>query len=155
MKFVIVDNAPAELKPGEHVINPPDFIQEIRDSKLRLAKNGQKKLTQVNMLRNALVLIGMRHMEPGLFNAFHIPLGKYEGLPYETENDLSVILTNIIKKHTPELIDSAIEKSIQARPKNAELVYFVGSEEKANLFIAHGLDAVTGTKKVVEQIPTT
>ncbi len=153
MKFLIVDKVPVELKTGEHVIKTPDFIQEIRDSKLRLSKNGQNQLTKNAMMRNALVLIGMRFMEPGMFNAFRIPLGKYEGLSYKTEDDISVILLNILTKHSPELIDSAIIKSIQARPKNTNLVYFVGSEDKANLFLEQGLDAGEAlvAKTVVEQ----
>lgn len=154
MKFTVVKEEPVELKAGEYVIKTPDFIEEIRDSKLRVAKAGQEQLTKNNMMRNALVLIGMRHMEPGAFNAFRVPLGKYEGLPYKTEQDISDILVRIINNHAPELVDSSIVKSIHARPKDAKFIYFVGPESKAHLFLENGLDYVgqpISVKSVVEQ----
>ena len=140
-KFKVVDEVP-ELQKGEHLIQYPNFVQEIRDSRLKVSNEDKVKLTQNNMLRNAFVLIGMRYDKPAgnqdPFNAFAIPLGRYEGIPYKTEQDVSDLLVKILLQHAPKLIDDAIVTQINERPADTELVYFYGPEEKAHLFVANG-----------------
>jgi len=141
-KFSIVTAVPAKLQKGEFAFSYPSFIEEIRDSKLRVANDDKVKLTKNNMLRNALVLISMRYtVEPGIpvFNAYHIPLGDYEGLPYKTEHDLSQILVRIMEKHASKGIDAAILSKLNTRPTGTKLIYFCGPSSKSQLFIQSGL----------------
>lgn len=137
-KFLTVEKAPEALRDGEFTINMPDFVQEIRDSKLKISNIEEAKLTRNNQMRNAFVLMGMRYMN-GVFNAFSLPLGKYEGLEYKTEQDISNILVNILSKHTPELIDAALVASIKDRPTDVKIIYFTGPKEKEVLFQKEGI----------------
>lgn len=136
-QFKIVRKAPAKLGNNEFVISYPTFAEEISDSCARVAQPGTKRLTENNMMRNALVLIGMR-FEPE-FNAFRIPLGDYEGLPYSTAGDVSDLLVRILETHAPHVIDAKITHDVKNRPAGTTLVYFNGPKEKRNLLIQEGL----------------
>jgi hypothetical protein len=142
-QFKLVKKVPAKLKDGEYFIGYPDFAEEINDSCARVAQSGKKRLTENNMLRNALVLIGMRY-EPE-FNAFHVPLVNYEGLPYSTAGDVSALLVRILEKHAPHVIDAKIVHDIKNRPAGTSLIYFGGPKEKSELFIQQGLAEKSGT----------
>jgi hypothetical protein len=156
-KFAIVKRLPTDISSGTLALSYPDFLEEIRDSKLRVAKGNTTKLTKNNMLRNALVLISMRMtLDVGIpsFNAFKIPLVNYEGLPYKTEKDISDLLVRIIEKHVPHVIDIAITRSVNARPQNTQMILFNGPEDKAALLIGLGFVKGKAPKALTEEIPT-
>ena len=136
-QFKVVKKTPTKLNDNEYVISYPDFSEEIADSCARVAQPGKKRLTENNMMRNALVLIGMRYYPE--FNAFQIPLGNYEGLPYSTTGDISDLLVRILEKYSPKVIDAKIVNDIKKRPEGTTLVFFNGPKDKKSLFIQEGL----------------
>ncbi len=55
-QFKVVKKTPTKLEENEFVISYPDFAAEIDDSCARVAQPGKKRLTENNMMRNALAL---------------------------------------------------------------------------------------------------
>lgn len=139
-KFVVVNEEPQNLNDGEHVITEPDFIQEIQDAEKYASKLGGKRITTLNHLKSIMENIRINYDPEGFDPLGGIPYSKYEGIEYANPQDLSEkVLLRILKKHKPDIITKCLDKKIKTRPKDAELIYFVGSEDKVQPFLDNGL----------------
>jgi hypothetical protein len=134
-KFVVVKEAPATLEKGEMVINQPDFMDEIVANIKKAPKHGQ---TGVHHLREVLSAIGEKYDQD--MNVFKINLSKYNGLPFKTNEDLSVILGNILRNEYPVVFDKYIEHQLKNRPVNTKLIYYVGNFASSGAFFKAGID---------------
>lgn len=150
-KYAVKDLAPKALGDKEMVIYMPDFIPEMREVKLRIPHSDQAMLTEANALRKVLVLIDMRYApDENRFNAYHLPIGNYEGLEYHSERELSDIVMRIVNRYGSQVVDAYIDKKIKDRPLDTELIYFVGPESKSTLFSDNGID-LASTKKTTKK----
>lgn len=153
-KFVVVNEAPQNLSENEHVIYEPNFLDEIKNADKFTSKLGKSKVTTVNHLKSIMENIRINYDPEGFDVIGGIPYSKYEGLPYESHEDLSEVVVKILKKHKPEIINKCLDKKIKSRPESTELVYFVGSEDKTQPFIANGVartDAPKGQHKTIKK----
>lgn len=137
-KVLFVSEAPKNLKANELVINPPNFLNEIHMSK---AKGTGKKVTSLHHMRQILMLIGNTYDPEGTFNSYtSIPLTRFEGLPFETDEDLNQIVIRMLNKHYPVMLDKVIEYNLKKRSQKVDTIYFTGDKDKAQLFIKNGID---------------
>lgn len=151
MNYFLVDEAPETLEKNEMVIPKPDFKDQIQASKLR---RGVKKLTTVNALRDALMLITDKY--DNTINPYRLTLINYEGLPFETDDDLAGIVLQIIADNNLDLVPKAVDYYLKNRPKTVDTVYYVGDDdsEVASTFIANGFSAGKKSKKITKKEET-
>jgi hypothetical protein len=140
-KFVIVDSVPNKIEEDSLVVAMPNFLEEIRQNH---GKRPRINATAINHLRAILFTIGQKYDQN--FNSYtDINLSNFEGRPYNTDEQLSEIVLEIINKQRPSLVDNYVKTALSRRSRNTSTVYFVGPKEKANLFIEAGLDEAQNT----------
>lgn len=143
-QFKRVDKAPENLKENECVINKPDFQEMIGTTRKRRGVSG---LTKANSLRD--IFMAITDVYAPDINPYRLKLSKYEGLAYETDDDLRKIVLKIIKDNDLPLFEKALEHSINNRPDNTELIYYVSPGLEGNAaFIRLGINQAGSTKKV-------
>ncbi len=136
-KFVVVNEAPAEVPKGEVVINFPNFMEQIE---LNARKAPRHKQTAVNHLREILNSIAEKYDHD--MNPMGIKLVNYLGLPFQTNEDISKLMVRILKNEYPAIFDKALAYEIAKRPMNTKLVYFVGDFTQTKAFYEAGLDLI-------------
>jgi len=152
MYYILVDSAPEKIKDNEMVIIRPTFIEQISKSKLR---RGVSKLTTVNALRDALMLI--TDVYDNTINPYKINLSAYEGLAYENDNDLSDIIIRILNDQGVDLLTKAIDYELKDRNVKVDTVYYVSKNlEGAGAFLANGfnLKSTKNDKKITKNKET-
>lgn len=136
MYYILTDSAPEKLKDNEMVIVRPTFIEQISKSKLR---RGISKLTTVNALRDALMLITDEY--DNTINPYRINLSAYEGLAYENDSDLSDIIIGILNDQGVDLLTKAIDQKLKQRNVKVNTIYYVSKNlEGAGAFLANGFN---------------
>ena len=142
MEYQVVKQAPKTLEANELVINKPTFLEEIGKSKLR---RGVSKLTTANALRDALMLITDKYDQS--INPYRLNLNAYEGLAYETDEDLSNIIVKLLAANNVDLVTKAVDFEIKARNKGVNTVYYVSDDlTGTSAFLDNGF-SLKGAKK--------
>lgn len=136
-KFVVVKEAPETLEKGEYLIAQPTFMEQIVANQKKAPKHKQ---TAINHLREVLNSIGQAY-DPDM-NVFKIKLFNYEGLAFNTNEDLSAIVVRILQNEYPVIFDKYVEHQLKARPTNTKLVYYVGNFTTTTPFYNAGLDLI-------------
>lgn len=144
-KFLMVKNAPSNLRKGEVVLKTPDFLEQIRAHAHKAAK---KNLTGINHLRDILFAIQQKY-EADL-NIFKVPFSQYEGLPFKDEAELSEIIVRLLKSERPGVFEKVLEYNIKNRPHGSKLIYWVGDLANTSPFFRNGIDMVE--EKDVEEV---
>jgi hypothetical protein len=138
-KFVTVDEAPEELRKDEFVIKMPDFLEEIR---MASARNTNKKgRLSPSFLRSIASMIAInydREFDP----LRQLKAHDYDGVGYETEQELSKIVLNALERDYPAIFDRYLESKIKNRPFGTKVIYFVGPHSKSSVFYANGIDSL-------------
>jgi hypothetical protein len=133
----MVKTAPTTLRKGEIVLESPDFLEQIRNNAHKAAK---KNLTGLNHLRD--ILNSIRQKYDVDLNVFKIPLSQYEGLSFNSEEDLSRIVVRLLKKESPLTFEKVLEYNIKNRPNGTKLIYYVGDWGDTSPFFRNGIDAI-------------
>lgn len=136
-KFICVNTAPATLRKGEVLMQQPDFLEQIRECAHKAAK---KNITGVNHLRDILNSIRQK-FDPSL-NIFKVPLSQYEGLPFNDEKDMSLIMVRMLKRECPDVFEKVLEHNVKNRPYGSKLIYYVGDWCDTGAFTRNGLDSI-------------
>lgn len=137
-KFVVVKKAPATLNKGEIVISEPDFIEQVSSVTRKSGTN--RTLTGLNQLRDILSAIQDKYGCD--LDIFKIPLSRYEGLEYKSDEQLSRIISQLLKTERPESFEKFLEYNIQNRPYGTKLIYFIGGFRETGPFFKNGIDAI-------------
>lgn len=136
-KFVVVSEAPKEIGKDELVIQQPDFLEEISKNAKKAPKHG---LTGINHLRDIMSSIAEKYDHS--MNVFRFRMGNYEGLPFKNNDELSAIITKILKAEYPAIFDKWLEHMLAKRPSNTKLVYYVGAFSSTAPFFKAGIDHI-------------
>ena len=134
-RFVIVKEAPAELRKEETVITMPDFMEQVAAVRPR---NGQYGLSTTNHLRDILTHIGNKYDQFGFSSFTDVPVSRYTGIPMTDDAAISNLVLTMLNEHYPQMIDAYITHQIKNRPLYTKLIYFVGPVEKGKLFHLEG-----------------
>jgi hypothetical protein len=135
MAKVILTDSKESIKKDEMVISMPSFMEEIKASH---RKASGKQVTSVHHLREIVTLISEKYDKDFNFYA-RIPYSNYEGIAYQTDEDISKIMFNILSKHSPDLLTKVIDYSIKNRPVNVKTIYFTGPETYLKIFFDNGI----------------
>jgi hypothetical protein len=136
-KFVIVKQAPRVLERGEIVINQPDFMDQVVAN---IKKAPKHKQTAINHLREVLNSIAEKYDQD--MNVFKIRLLNYQGLTFNTNEDMSAIVVRILKNEYPQIFDKCLDHQLKNRPMSTKLIYYVGELNTTKPFYDAGLDMI-------------
>jgi hypothetical protein len=136
-KFVVVKQAPERLEKGEMVISPPDFMDQVVAN---IKKAPKYKQTAINHLREVLSSIAEKYDQE--MNVFKVRLLNYQGLAFNTNEDISAIVVKILRNEYPIIFDRYLAYQLKNRPMNTKLVYFVGDLNSSKPFYDAGLDMI-------------
>jgi len=145
-KFVIVNEAPRELKKNEYLIDKPSFLNEIELHRSKLPKNN---LTAPFFMRMILDSIAQKY-DPENMTAYSVKVHKYEGRPFTSTKSLNNIFLEMLKTEYPIIFEKYLDYQIRNRPYGTNIIYYVPSriKEMYEIFYKHGVD------ELVEEKPT-
>jgi len=140
-KYLVVakDKVPTPLRDGEYVINAPDFAEEIALAQDR--SNSRRKLTTASYLRSIANMVfisydsnldALRDLHPHL----------YQGREFNSPQELSAIVLEMLKNDCPTIFTSYLDKKIKQRPSQTKLIYYTGNSEDAMPFLSNGIDNI-------------
>ncbi len=157
-KFVHITDmgkVPEKLEKGEIIIRSPSFIDEVR---AMMPMKPSVNQTTAHFLRMIAVEIGKRY-DPN-FNAYrHIVVSDYTGIPFETVEQLAVVVRRMMLATYPNIVEKYLEKKIKERPLNTKLIWFFGSWNETRAFTREAIehielsevDAYMGRKKAKKE----
>lgn len=136
-KFVVVKQAPKELKKGEYVIDTPSFLPQIQLHKAKKPRNG---LTGSHYLRMITDSIAQAY-DPENMTAYSIKAHKYEGRKFSTDEEMDAIMVDALKQDCPSVFAKYLDVKIRTRPSGTNLVYYVdsGIDGSNEIFYKNGL----------------
>ena len=123
-KFIVVKEAPKELKKGEYLIDSPSFVDQIALHSTKKPRNG---LTGSHYLRMIMDSISQAY-DPENTTAYSIKAHLYEGRKFETDQDMNDIMVQAIQNDCPSIFPKYLEAKIRNRPVGTELVIYVDSK---------------------------
>lgn len=137
VKYVLVKEAPNNLRDGEYLITMPDFLEEIRLSSAR----NNRKTTSASQLRSIANLIAINYDKD--FDVLRmLKAHDFEGIAFQDDEALSRIVLGMLEATRPEIFDKYIDHKIKTRPFGTKLIYFVGPHEKTTSFTLNGIDSL-------------
>ena len=137
--FVRVDEAPENVdEVSELVIHETDFANEIEELNYRGGRSGQ---TAPSQLRAIIGKIAEKYDHT--LNQYTINLKTYTGLPYESNNELALIIQRIFKEQNPDTIYKVMDKKLRDRSPAIDLIYYVSdSLDGTQAFMHNGINRV-------------
>lgn len=129
-KVVVVKKAPKSLKERESVITMPDFLEQVKECSKMLGKGN---LTSVNNLRVVVNAVGIKY-DPTFSSLNSVNLSKFQGREYNTLEDFAEIVSEVFNRQYPQMVDRYIEYQLRQRNPQVDTIYFVGPEEKVQVF---------------------
>ena len=146
-KFVIVKEAPKDLKKGEYLIDKPSFVEQIALHKHKKPRNG---LTGSHYIRMVMDSIAQAY-DPEHMTAYSIKAHKYEGRAFSTDEEFNDIIVQALVEDCPSVFPKYLETRVRARPAGTTKVIYVDSniEGQLEIFYRNGLgeDKVETPKK--------
>lgn len=139
-QVAIVKEKPADdtLETGEIVLDMPNFLDEIKASHRRASGS---QTTSIHHLREIVGRITEKY-DKDLLEFVKIPYANYEGIAYQSDEDLAAILGNILNRHAPELLTKALDFNIKNRPADTTMIYFTGTPAHLPVFFANGVTLI-------------
>jgi hypothetical protein len=136
-KFVVVKEAPKDLKKGEYLIDKPSFIEQINLHKMKRPRNG---LTGSHYIRMVMDSIAQAYDPEGM-TAYSIKAHLYEGRPIASDEAFNDILVEALRNDCPSVFPKYLETKVRARPTGTEKVIYVDSDIKGQyeIFYKNGL----------------
>lgn len=136
-KFVVVKEAPKELKKGEYLIDTPSFLPEIVLHKTKKPKTG---LTGHNYIRMIVDSISQTY-DPENMTAYSVRAHLYDGRPITSDEDMDKIVLEMLRNDYPSVFAKYLDKKIKDRPTGTTLIYYVDSDIKGQyeIFYKNGL----------------
>jgi ribosomal protein S24E len=139
-KFIVVKEAPAELKKGEYLIDTPSFLPQIALHKTKVPRNG---LTGSHYIRMIVDSIAQAY-DPENMTAYSVKAHLYEGRKFSSEKEMNDIVLEMLRNDYPAVFAKYLDTKIRTRPSKTELVIYVDSDIKGQyeLFYKNGLSEV-------------
>lgn len=139
MRFVRVKSAPELLQKGEHVIDEPNFRDEVDACQ---KKKPRRPVMSINYLRELVQAIGDKYIGE-TFNALTaVNVSNFKGTPCENAEQAHATIVNLFKQHYPSMFDAYVEYGLKHRPNGTNLVYFLGPRNQVSSFIKMGFEEV-------------
>lgn len=138
-KYVRVEEAPESLSRVEAVIRFPDFLEDVRTSKI---PRPQSKTFGNHFVRALAEEIATLY-EPD-FDCFkNIKPHVLVDVEFTSDEDIARQMFNLFASQYPQIFDSCIEAQIKRLPFGTKVVYYVGPHKFSGSFSKHGIESIT------------
>lgn len=136
-KFVVVKEAPKELKKGEYLIDAPSFVPQIALHKAKRPRNG---LTGSHYIRMVMDSISQAYDPEGM-TAYSIKAHNYDGIKFNSDEEFNEIMVRALRADCPSIFPKYLEVKLRARPTGTERVIYVDSDikDQYEIFYRNGL----------------
>lgn len=136
-KFVVVKEAPEELKKGEYLIDAPSFLPEIALHKAKKPRNGLTGSHYIRMVMDSISQV----YDPENMTAYSIKAHNYDGIKFNSDEEFNDIMVRALRADCPSIFPKYLEVKVRARPAGTEKVIYVNSDIKGQyeIFYKNGL----------------
>jgi len=138
-KFVIVKEAPADLKKGEYLIDAPSFIAQIEQHKVKKPRSNLTERMYLDAIMNSIgETYDAGNTDP---HSSRVKYHNYTGILATTDQEVNEVILRAIKADCSHLLGKYLDTKIKQRPTGTQLVIFVDSEIKGQyeIFQKNGL----------------
>lgn len=122
-KFIVVKQAPKELKNGEYLIDKPSFVEQIALHGTKKPRNGLTGSHYIRMLTDSIA----QAYDPSNMTAYSVRAHLYEGRPFSSDEEMNAIMVEALRADYPAVFPKYLEAKIRNRPAKTELVIYVDS----------------------------
>ena len=151
-KFVIVKEAPKDLKKGEYLIDKPSFVEQIALHTHKKPRNGLTGSHYIRMVMDSIAQV----YDPEHMTAYSIKAHKYEGRKFDSDEEFNDIIVQALVEDCPSVFPKYLEKKVRSRPAGTTKVIYVNSniEGQLEIFYTNGLgeDKLEPSKKDVDTL---
>lgn len=123
-KFVIVKEAPKDLKKGELVIEKPNFMEEISLNRAKAPRNGLTGVYHIRAIAGSIA----QNYDPSEMTEYSVKAQSYEGRPFSSDEELNDIIVEMIAASRPQIFTKYLDKKIKNRPAKTDLLYVVKAD---------------------------
>lgn len=136
-KFVVVKEAPKELKKGEYLIDKPSFLEQIALHRAKKPRNGLTGSHYIRMVTDSI----SQAYDPENMTAYSIKAHNYEGRPFSTDEEFNEIIVEALRADYPAVFPKYLEVKVRNRPAKTERVIYVDSDiaGQYEIFYRNGL----------------
>lgn len=142
-KFVVVKEAPTELKKGEYLIDTPSFIPQIEFHKAKKPRSGLTERMYLDAIMNS---IGEAY-DAGNTNPHsnRVKYHLYTGIKASLDSEVNDIILRAIRSDCSHLLAKYLEEKVRSRPTGTDKVIYVDSniEGQFDIFTRNGLSQET------------
>jgi hypothetical protein len=123
MHYILVGEAPENLKSNEMVIHKPTFLEEVIATR---QKRGVDKIASIRSIRDMVAILAAKY--DNTLNPFRVNLTKYDNLPYSTDKEFADLIMRVIVENNLSFVEKAIEQQIQTRRTGIDTIYYVSDD---------------------------
>ena len=148
-KFVVVKEAPTELKKGEYLIDSPSFVDQVSNHKAKKPRNGLTERMYLDAIMNSIgEAYDSGNTDP---HSARVKYHNYTGILAETDEAVSDVLLRAIRLDAPHLLPKYLETKVRTRPAGTSLVIYVDSDIKGQYEIFYKYGLSEQEKEVVQK----
>lgn len=138
-KYVRIENIPENLSKEESVIYFPNFIEEVRSSRLRRPQSG----TFGTHFTRAMAEEIAQRFDPD-FDVFkNIKTHVLNDVPFSSDEDIARKMFGLFADQYPKIFDSYIDYKVRNLPFGTKVVYFNGPFQYTTGFTKNGVEQIT------------
>lgn len=136
-KFVVVKEAPKEIKKGEYLIDKPSFVEQIALHSAKKPRNGLTGSHYLRMITDSIA----QAFDPENMTAYSIKAHLYEGRQFSSDEEMNAIMVEALKQDYPSVFAKYLEVKVRNRPSKTERVIYVDSDISGQyeIFYRNGL----------------
>ena len=148
-KFIVVKEAPAELKKGEYLIDSPSFVDQVSHHKSKKPRNGLTERMYLDAIMNSIgEAYDSGNTDP---HSNRVKYHNYTGILATTDEEVSEVLLRAIRLDCSHLLGKYLETKVRTRPAGTSLVIYVDSDIKGYHEIFHKYGLSEQEKEVVQK----
>jgi hypothetical protein len=136
-KFIVVKEAPKDLKKGEYLIDTPSFVEQIALHKAKRPRNGLTGSHYIRMVMDSIAQV----YDPENMTAYSVKAHNYEGIKFNSDEEFNEIIVRALKADCPAVFPKYLEVKVRNRPAGTEKVIYVDSDIRGQyeIFYKNGL----------------
>lgn len=125
-KFVIVKQAPADLKKGEYLIDTPSFVAQIAQHKVKKPRSGLTERMYLDAIMNSIgEIYDSGNTDP---HSSRVKYHNYIGIQAPEDRDVSEVILRAIRSDCSHLLGKYLDIKVKQRPSGTNLVIYVDSD---------------------------
>lgn len=134
-KFVVVKEAPAELKKGEYLIDKPSFLPQILAHRAKKPRSGLTERMYLDAIMNSIgEVYDAGNTDP---HSNRVKYHNYIGIQAPQDEDVNEVILRAIKADCSHLLGKYLDAKIKQRPSGTQLVIFVDSNIQGQYEVFH------------------